>query len=169
MIRSVCTTLALLATAALSAADFTGGAQVGAAFPLSDLKTLTDKSITGYGFLFGRCDLGNGHNLRAKLDYSSVSGHPSSSSDLPSLLGSKASSTGFAVDYLYYLDQTSAHGVYFGAGLGVARQQVQLSNPVTGASVSSTATSGLGELNVGYQFNHNWNVELCQVQQQRRG
>jgi hypothetical protein len=123
MIRLPPLALALTATTTLAAADFTGGLQVGGGFPQSDLKTVTNTSSSGYGFVFGRCDLGNGHTLRAKLDFASVSGSHSESETIQGStvnvnLQVKATMAGLVVDYLYYFKGTSAQGPYAGAGLG---------------------------------------------------
>jgi opacity protein-like surface antigen len=160
------TTLFLLATASLGAADFTGGIQLGPAFPLGDMKTLTDSSVGGQLNLFGLWTIDGGHMIRARLDGTAASGKPKS---IPSPAGPQtlngqvkidASIGSLGADYLYYLNGSRDAGPYFGAGLAAGTAKLSLAlagNSNTTDFNSSTAVLGLYG---GYQFNSHWSAEL---------
>ena len=160
------TTLFLLATASLGAADFTGGIQLGPAFPLGDMKTLTDSSSGGQLNLFGLWAIDGGHMIRARLDGTVASGKPKS---IPVPGGTlqlngeqkiEASIGSLGADYLYYLNGSRDAGPYFGAGLaaGTAKLSVNTSGGSNTTDFnSSTAVLGLYG---GYQFNRHWSAEL---------
>lgn len=163
--------LAALAASALSASEFTGGLQLGPAFTTGDMKTLTDGKTGATLVFFGLWDLGGGQVVRARLDGIAASGSPSS---FPTSVGAvpmtpgdtiSASTSTLGGDYLYFLEGTRERGVYLGAGLGVARNKVDLDIKNVGGTglniVGTQTTTSLGYgLYAGYQFNRNWNVEL---------
>jgi outer membrane protein W len=161
------TTLFLLATASLGAADFTGGIQLGPAFPLGDMKTLTDSSTGGQFNLFGLWTIDGGHMIRARLDGTAASGKPQS---IPSSAGNlklngdvkiDASIGSLGADYLYYINGSRDAGPYFGAGLAAGTAKVSLAN--TSGNTSTTdynSSSAVLGLYGGYQFNRHWSAEL---------
>jgi len=159
----------ILCASALSAADFTGGVQLGPAFPQGDMKALTDGSAGAQLVFFGRWDLGNGHAVRARLDGTAAKGTPGSFNTPFGKVdnGSKASlaaSLGtLGADYLYHFDGTPAHGVYAGAGLAFGNNHLELQLPKAngGYSKEEHSAGALAHgLYVGYQFNPHWSVEL---------
>ena len=161
--------LALLATATLSAGDFTGGLQLGPAFPMSDMKSLTDSQLGLNLVLFGLFDLGGGHCIRPRLDGISASGHPDS---IPSPAGPlqldgdiriTATSGGLGADYLYYLDGSRARGPYLGGGLGFVSNRIEFAVGLPGVDLTKEYSSGSLAFGLygGYQFNRRWQAELA--------
>jgi hypothetical protein len=161
------TTLFLLATASLGAADFTGGIQLGPAFPLGDMKTLTDSSVGGQLNLFGLWTIDGGHMIRARLDGTAASGKPQSipvpggTSQLNGKVSIDASNGSLGAVYLYYLKGSRDAGPYLGAGLAAGTAKISLANTTGNTSTtdynSSTEVFGLYG---GYQFNRHWSAEL---------
>ncbi|NTV74633.1 MAG: porin family protein [Holophaga sp.] len=159
----------ILCAASLSAADFTGGVQLGPAFPLGDMKSLADGNAGAQLVLFGRWDLGGGHAIRARLDGTSAKGTPGSF-DTPfgkvansARVEATASLGTLGADYLYHFDGTPDHGVYAGGGLAYGNNHVELGLPTTaGRAVRGSESVGALAygLYAGYQFNPHWSVEL---------
>jgi len=162
--------LLLLATAGLGAADLAAGLQLGPAFPLGDMRTLTNGSLGGQLVVFGLWDLGLGHGLRARLDGTSASGKPRS---IPSSLGPLVTDGLFNVDaglgtlgadYLYFLEGSRQEGPYLGAGLayGNATLKAEYLDEATGNknAITTRASSPVYSLYAGCQFTARWSLEL---------
>jgi len=164
----VLSTLILGATS-LSAADFTGGVQLGPAFPQGDMKLLTDGNTGAQMVIFGRWGLGGGHALRARLDGTSAKGTPNSFNTPVGKVvnGPQAEMTAslgtLGADYLYYLDGTTDKGFYAGGGLAFGSNHVELELPLPGGGYYKNGRSAGAlayGLYAGYQFNPHWSVEL---------
>ncbi len=161
-------TTLLLGAASLSAADFTGGLQLGVALPQRDMRKLTDSSSGAQVVLFGRWDLGAGHMIRARLDGAASIGKPSSINtplgnvSTDGRVETTASLNTLGADYLHYFNGSPAKGFYAGAGLGYGSTKLELELPQTmGGLTLSRTSSGLAHgLFAGYQFSPHWSVEL---------
>lgn len=160
------TALLLLATASLGAADFTGGIQLGPAFPLGDMKTLTDSSVGAQLNLFGLWDLQGGHMIRARLDGTAASGKPKS---IPTPAGTQtldgrvkidASIGSLGADYLYFLNGSRDAGPYLGAGLAAGTAKISLELPGDARAQDYNSSTAVVGLYAGYQFNRHWSTEL---------
>jgi opacity protein-like surface antigen len=141
-------TLAALATVAFSlqAEAPRYGVQGLVNIPLGDLKTYVDsKPGPGIG-VHGTFDLGDGHMLRPRLDYSIF---PEASF---ASVKQTASYLSLGGDYLYFI-AGKPEGLYLTAGLGVGRWSLKKENdPVTGNTTSDTTKIGLAA-GIGYQWN----------------
>jgi hypothetical protein len=139
-------TLALLAAAALSlgAEAPRYGVQGLVNLPLGDLKDYVD-SKPGPGFgIHGTFDLGDGHMLRPRLDYSIF---PEAS-----FASVKQTATAFGLggDYLYFL-AGKPEGLYLTGGLAAIRWSFETK---VGALKDTSSTTKLGlAAGVGYQWN----------------
>lgn len=159
----------ILCASALSAADFTGGVQLGPAFPQGDMKTLTDGRTGAQLVFFGRWDLGGGHAIRARLDSTAAKGTPDSF-NTPfgkavngPLVEMTASLSTLGADYLYHFDGTPGHGFYAGGGLAYGSNEVELELPLANGGFRKEGHSAgalAHGLYLGYQFNPHWSVEL---------
>lgn len=143
---------AALAAAALSAQDVHFGLAAGLSLPTGDLKTYTDNRT---GFSLGAhalVDLGDGHTLRPRLDYTSFSEKTGFY---------KLAQTAFSVDYLYFMNGKPNEGVYLGAGLGLASNKYSASNlDYDPPTYNRTNTKPVFTVTAGYQFNDQWGAEL---------
>jgi len=151
--------LLLLAAASLGAADFTGGIQLGPAFPMSDFKTVTNTSVGGAVNFFFLWDLDGGHMVRARLDGTSASG---TAADAPVKVSVGVGSLG--ADYLYYFEGSRNHGPYAGAGAAYASTSAKLELQVPGLKISTfsdTYSSAIFGLYGGYQFTPHWSAEVA--------
>ena len=141
-------TLATLAAAALSlgAEAPRYGVQGLVNIPLGDLKDYVDsKPGPGIG-VHGTFDLGDGHMLRPRLDFS-VFPEASFAS-----LTQTASSLSLGGDYLYFI-VGKTEGLYLTGGLSAMRWSREKKNePVLGNTTSNTTKFGLAA-GVGYQWN----------------
>ncbi|BDU72991.1 hypothetical protein [Mesoterricola silvestris] len=169
MKRLALSTLFLVSAASLAAADFTGGIQLGPAFPLGDMRDLANRSVGAQLVFFGRWDLGAGSMVRARLEGTSAKGTPkylnSPFGTLTNADGVQitAATTGLGADYLWYLEGSPARGAYFGTGLSYASNRVDLSLPVASGGTNNTSynSGGLGYgFYAGYQFSPRWSMEL---------
>lgn len=167
--KSLLLSTLVLAAPALCAADFTGGVQLGPAFPQGDMKSLTDGRAGAQLVFFGRWDLGGGHAIRARLDGTAAKGTPDSfDSPFGKLVNSSprveltASLGTLGADYLYFFEGAPAKGFYAGGGLAYGSNQVDLELPVASGRYRKehTAEAIAYGLYAGYQFNPHWSVEL---------
>ena len=139
-------TLAILAAAALSlgAEAPRYGVQGLVNIPLGDLKDYVDsKPGPGIG-IHGTFDLGDGHMLRPRLDYSV---YPEASF---ASVKRTASNLSLGGDYLYFI-AGKPEGLYLTAGLSVMRWSLE-SKPDTLNRTRDTTKFGLAA-GVGYQWN----------------
>lgn len=152
---SVITLAVLAATAMLSlrAEAPCYGVQGLVNIPRSDLKKYVD-SKPGPGFgVHGTFDLGDGHMLRPRLDYSLF---PEASF---ATLKQTASSLSLGGDYLYFL-AGKPEGIYFTAGLAVARWSLrQRDVPGIPDTTSNTTKFGL-VAGVGCQWSATLGTDL---------
>ncbi|WP_243288364.1 outer membrane protein [Geothrix terrae] len=140
-------TLAILAAAALSlqAEAPRYGVQGLVNIPLGDLKDYVDsKPGPGIG-VHGTFDLGDGHMLRPRLDYSV---YPESSFGS---LKQDANNLSLGGDYLYFI-AGKPEGLYLTAGLSAMRWSFEVKDPVLGDTTSHTTKLGLAA-GAGYQWN----------------
>ncbi len=138
--------LALLATTtlALRAEAPRYGVQGLVNIPLGDLKTYADsKPGPGVG-VHGTFDLGNGHMLRPRLDYSV---YPEASF---ASVKQTASYLSLGGDYLYFVAQ-KPEGLYLTGGVAIVRWSFEHKDPISKVS-SDTTKAGLA-FGVGYQWN----------------
>jgi hypothetical protein len=128
--------LAVLASTSLGAKEVQFGVQGGLALPMGDL---SDASSLGLGFGgHGRYDLGSGHGLMGRLDYTFFGQKG----------GVSTTDLGIAMDYTYHLDR-HRRGAYLLAG-------VSLQNYSFSHSGNSFSRSGLGvDLGVGLDVDRN--------------
>jgi len=140
--------LALLAAAALSlrAEAPRYGVQGLVNIPMGDLKDYVDsKPGPGVG-IHGTFDLGDGHMLRPRLDYSVF---PEASF---ATLKQTATSLGLGGDYLYFI-AGKPEGLYLTGGMAAIRWSLEEKNdPILGNTKRSTTKLGLAA-GVGYQWN----------------
>ena len=152
MKTSFLSTLALLATAALSlqAEAPRYGVQGLVNLPLGDLKTYVDNNL-GIGIgVHGTFDLGGGHMLRPRLDYSLYQQASRAS------VKQTASYLSLGGDYLYFISGRP-EGYYVTAGLSAMRWSLQHQDPGTDLTNDTTK---LGEaVGIGYQWNYNIGTE----------
>ena len=136
--------IALLATTlSLQAEAPRFGVQGAFNIPLGELKDYVDsKPAAGVG-VHGTFDLGDGHMVRPRLDYSI---YPEAA-----LLATKqkASNFGLGGDYLYFIAE-KPEGLYFTGGLAVMRWVFEQTEPV---ATSSNTTKLALTLGLGYQWN----------------
>jgi len=140
-------TLAILAAAALSlrAEPPRYGVQGLVNIPLGDLKDFVD-SKPGPGFgVHGTFDLGDGHMLRPRLDYTIF---PEASF---ATIKQTATSLSLGGDYLYFI-AGKPEGFYLTAGLAAMRWSFEVKNPFVGDVTSHTTKLGL-TAGAGYQWN----------------
>ena len=138
--------LALLATAALSlqAEAPRYGVQGLVNIPLGDLRDYVDnKPGPGIG-VHGTFDLGDGHMLRPRLDYSAF---PEASFDT---IKQTATTISLGGDYLYFI-AGKPEGLYLTAGLAVVHWSFEHKDPLIKLT-NSTTKFGLAA-GVGYQWN----------------
>ena len=147
MKTSSLSTLAVLAAAALSlqAEAPRYGVQGLVNIPLGDLKEYVD-SNPGPGFgVHGTFDLGDGHMLRPRLDYSIF---PEASF---ATIKQTATSLSLGGDYLYFITG-KPEGLYLTAGLAVARWSLQQKD-VPGVPDTTSNSTKIGvAAGVGYQW-----------------
>lgn len=152
-------TLALLAATALSlrAEAPRYGVQGLVNIPLGDLKTYVDsKPGPGIG-VHGTFDLGNGHMVRPRLDYSV---YPEASFASTKQTASYLSLGG---DYLYFIAQ-KPEGLYLTGGVAIVRWSFEHKDPISKVS-SDTTKAGLA-FGVGYQWNATVGTEARWVHSQ---
>jgi Outer membrane protein beta-barrel domain len=119
--------------------------------PLGDLNTYLDHNLgIGVG-LQGTFDLGGGHMLRPRLDYSLYQ-QASVSNVTPS-----ASYLSLGGDYLYFI-AGQPEGYYLTAGLAAMRWSFQHQNPATDLP-DGTTKWGVAA-GIGYQWDYNIGTEL---------
>lgn len=155
---SLCT-LAALVVAALSvqAEAPRYGVQGLVNIPLGDLKTYVDsKPGPGIG-VHGTFDLGDGHVLRPRLDYSV---YPEASF---ATVKQTASYLSLGGDYLYFI-AGKPEGLYLTAGLAAIRWSFEHTDPAAKLS-SSTTKAGLA-FGLGYQWNATVGTEARWVHSQ---
>lgn len=112
--------------------------------PLGDLKDFVDsKPGPGLG-VHGTFDLGDGHMLRPRLDYSV---YPEASFGT---LKQNASSLSLGGDYLYFLAE-KPEGFYLTGGLAAARWSFETKDAVSKATADTTKLALAA--GVGYQWN----------------
>jgi hypothetical protein len=128
--------LAILAGPSLGAKDVQFGVQGGLALPMGDL---SDTGSLGLGFGgHGRYDLGSGHGLMGRVDFTFY-GQKS---------GVSTRDLGIAMDYTYHLDR-HRRGVYLLAG-------VSLQDYTFSRSGYSNSRNGLGvDLGIGLDVDRN--------------
>lgn len=145
MKTSPLTTLTILAAAlSLQAEAPRYGVQGLVNIPLGDLKTYVDsKPGPGIG-VHGTFDLGDGHMLRPRLDYSLF---PEASF---ATVKQTATSLSLGGDYLYFL-AGKPEGLYFTGGLSAVRWSFE-TKIGTFKSTSDTTKFGVAA-GVGYQWN----------------
>ena len=143
---SILLTMLAATTLVLRAEPPRYGVQGLANIPLGDLKDYVDsKPGPGVG-IHGTFDLGDGHMLRPRLDFS-VFPEASFAS-----VKQSATSLSLGGDYLYFL-AGKPEGLYLTAGLAVIRWSFDRKNdPLTGNTSSTTTKFGLAA-GVGYQWN----------------
>lgn len=145
-------TLAILASAALSlqAEPPRYGVQGLVNIPMGDLKTYLGNNL-GIGLgVQGTFDLGSGHMLRPRLDYSlyqQVSRATSKQS---------ASYLGLGGDYLYFI-AGQPEGFYVTAGLSAMRWSFQHQDP--GTNLTNGTTKFGVAAGLGYQWDYNIGTE----------
>lgn len=147
------TTLTLLALAALplAAEPPRYGVQGLVNLPLGHLKDFVDsKPGPGVG-IHGTFDLGDGHMVRPRLDYSV---YPEASF---ATLKQTASNLSLGGDYLFFL-AGKAEGLYLTAGVAVMRWSFE-SKVGTFKTTSDTTKAGLAG-GAGYQWNATVGTEL---------
>lgn len=140
-------TLAVLAAAALSlqAEPPRYGVQGLVNIPLNDLKDYVDsKPGPGIG-VHGTFDLGDGHMLRPRLDYTT---YPEAAF---ATVKQTASNLSLGGDYLYFF-AGKPEGLYLTAGLAAMRWSLQVKDPVLGDVTSHTTKAGITG-GAGYQWN----------------
>ena len=140
-------TLAILAAAALSlhAEAPRYGVQGLVNIPLGDLKEYVD-SKPGPGFgVHGTFDLGDGHMLRPRLDYSLF---PEASF---ATIKQTATSLSLGGDYLYFI-AGKPEGLYLTAGIAAVRWSLQQKAPGLPDATHNTTKFGVAA-GVGYQWN----------------
>ena len=145
MKTSSLTTLTILAAAlSLQAEAPRYGVQGLVNIPLGDLKTYVDsKSGPGVG-IHGTFDLGDGHLLRPRLDYSVF---PEASF---ATVKQTASSLSLGMDYLYFI-AGKPEGLYVTGGLSAVRWSFEHKDALSKVS-SDTTKFGLAA-GVGFQWN----------------
>ncbi len=147
MKTSSLTTLAILTIAALSlqAEAPRYGVQGLVNIPLGDLKDYVD-SKPGPGFgVHGTFDLGDGHMLRPRLDYSLF---PEASF---ATIKQTATSLSLGGDYLYFI-AGKPEGLYLTAGLAVVRWSLQRKDAGISDTTNNTTKFGMAA-GAGYQWN----------------
>ena len=159
-------TLAILAATAFSlqAEPPRYGVQGLVNIPMGDLKTYVD-SNPGIGIgVQGTFDLGDGHMLRPRLDYSFYQQATISS------IKQNASYLSLGGDYLYFI-AGKPEGLYFTAGLSAVRWTFQYQDPGTKLT-NDTTKFGVGcrhRLPVGLQHRNRGTVAAFQSVQQLQG
>ncbi|WLT31406.1 outer membrane beta-barrel protein [Geothrix sp. PMB-07] len=145
-------TLTLLtATASLQAEAPRYGVQGLANIPLGDLKTYVD-SKPGPGFgIHGTFDMGEGHMLRPRLDYSVF---PEASF---TTVKQNASSFSLGGDYLYFIAE-KPEGLYVTLGLSAVRWSFEHKDAAIDTTTHTTKV-GLAA-GVGYQWNATLGTEV---------
>lgn len=154
--------LALLAAGAgLSAQDTRFGIHANLNFPQSDLKDAVDNKM-GYGLgVHVAVDLGQGHLLRPRFDYTQFPKWTESGIGWSESTQFRKMALG--VDYLYYVSGKASEGLYLTAGLAANRWNVKWEENVAGLGSSSLNenTTKLGlTAGLGYQFNKTFGTEL---------
>lgn len=146
MKTSSLTTLAILAAAlSLQAETPRYGVQGLVNIPLGDLKEYVD-SKPGPGFgIHGTFDLGDGHMLRPRLDYSLF---PEASF---ATIKQTATSLSLGGDYLYFI-AGKPEGLYLTAGLAAVRWSLQRKDAGISDTTNNTTKFGVAA-GVGYQWN----------------
>jgi opacity protein-like surface antigen len=140
-------TLAILAAAALSlqAEAPRYGVQGLVNIPLGDLKEYVD-SKPGPGFgVHGTFDLGDGHMLRPRLDYSLF---PEASF---AAIKQTATSLSLGGDYLYFI-AGKPEGLYLTAGIAAVRWSLKEKAPGLPDTTNNTTKFGVAA-GFGYQWN----------------
>jgi hypothetical protein len=168
--------LTLLSSPMVSAADVSYGVQAGLAKPFGDVRDFVDKTGFTVGG-FAQFDLGNGHNIRARIDTFQTKQTQSEDFSVPgmAITGSvsdsrKVSCLAIGADYVRYVRRDQDKGLYLLAGLGLSSNllsndlAIQLPlDPanVTRIGISQTPKSTQLYLNLGlgYQFNAHFGLE----------
>ncbi len=146
-------TLAILAAAALSlqAEPPRYGVQALVNVPLGDLKTYVDNN-PGIGIgVQGTFDLGDGHMLRPRLDYSFYQQATFAS------IKQNVSYLSLGGDYLYFL-AGRPEGLYLTAGLSAMRWSFQYQD--SGTNLTSDTTKVGVAAGAGYQWDYNIGTEI---------
>ena len=148
-------TLVILAGATLSlplqAEPPRYGVQGLVSLPLGDLKTYLDNNL-GIGLgIQGTFDLGSGHMLRPRLDYSFY--------QQAYMATAKQSASYFSLggDYLYFITG-QPEGLYVTAGLSVMRWSFQHQDP--GTNLPNGTTKSGAAAGLGYQWDYNIGAEV---------
>jgi opacity protein-like surface antigen len=149
MKTSSLTTLAILVAAlSLQAEAPRYGVQGLVNIPLGDLKEYVD-SKPGPGFgVHGTFDLGDGHMLRPRLDYSLF---PEASF---AAIKQTATALSLGGDYLYFI-AGKPEGLYLTAGIAAVRWSLQQKN----AGISDT-THNTTKFGVAAGFGYQWNATV---------
>ncbi|HJV48423.1 MAG TPA: outer membrane beta-barrel protein [Geothrix sp.] len=141
----------LAATSSLQAEAPRYGVQGLVNLPLGDLKTYVDnKPGPGFG-IHGTFDLGEGHMLRPRLDYSL---YPEASF---TTIKQTASNISLGGDYLYFIAE-KPEGLYVTVGVSAVRWSFEYKDPAT--KVTSTTTKAGLAAGVGYQWNATVGTEV---------
>jgi opacity protein-like surface antigen len=151
------TTLALLAAATLSlqAEAPRYGVQGSANIPLRDLKTFVDnKPGAGFG-VHGTIDLGDGHMVRPRLDYSFYS--EASISTSSSTVRQSASNLSLGGDYLYFI-AGKPEALYLTVGVSAVRWSFEHKDQASDVTSDTTKFGMAG--GVGYQWNATVGTEV---------
>ena len=120
--------------------------------PLGDLKDYVD-SRPGPGIgVHGTFDLGDGHMLRPRLDYTI---YPEASF---ATVKQTATNLSLGGDYLYFI-AGKPEGLYLTAGLAAVRWSFEVKDPVLGDVTSHTTKLGLAA-GAGYQWNATVGTEV---------
>lgn len=144
-------TVLALAIASLRAEAPRYGVQGLINVPLTDLKTYVDsKPGPGVG-IHGTLDLGDGHMIRPRLDYS-VFPEASFGSDKQT-----ASFLSLGGDYLYFI-AGKPEGFYFTGGLSAMRWSLEHKAPLL--KLTSTTTKAGIAAGLGYQWNATVGTEV---------
>jgi len=146
-------TLAILATTvpSLRAEAPRYGVQGLVNIPLGDLKTYVDNN-PGIGIgVHGTFDLGDGHMLRPRLDYSLYQQATLATAR------QTASYLSLGGDYLYFI-AGKPEGLYFTAGLSAVRWTFQHQDP--GTNLTDDTTKFGVSAGIGYQWDYNIGTEV---------
>lgn len=123
------------------------GVQAHANLPNGDLNDAVDSKLGLGGGVHGTFDLGDGHVIRPRLDYTI---YPEAT---VKAIRSKFNDLAVGADYLYFLSG-KPEGFYLTAGLGLHRWNVDR----TAAGVTYTGTSSKPGFAAGAGFNFNSSV-----------
>lgn len=131
------------------------GVQVHGSIPTGDLKDAVDSKLGLGGGAHVTFDLGGGHMVRPRLDYTLFPETTLNSGTLA--LKNKFNVLSAGADYLYFLEGRP-EGFYVTAGLGLNHWKADVT--VNGASYSDTANKVGFAAGAGYNFNATFGAEL---------